>query len=235
MKLARQKVYDAVAASKQLAVMSSFGKDSMLLLALVRELTTDFTTIWLRTGQPEAFAKRIILDWDLTAYSWHPADVYMLSPTTMIHEYAFGTDRWPMVLDLAPGTTCSLNRFPNRTPQLFMPFDLILWGAKDSDHHAVKGNTPLKGDGFMAGHAKVVAPLRHMSDDAVRAALLELKIPYKQVDDELPLCTQCMQPGEGEVYCPELHRYIPRHQWESDLSLTAFRARFLEDTNGKGI
>lgn len=235
---ARKKVRDIFSTAQSPAVLSSFGKDSMLLLALAREVRTDFTVLWFRTGFDETFAKRIIREWNLTAFSWAPAmDQYLLtngSDRTLVQEYSFGSDRLPVLTDLAPGTACSRKIAP-RTPQLFLPFDVILWGAKDCDTHWVKGNGHFKEDGFMLGNAHVHAPIRHMSDEQVRANLVELRIPYT-TDDELPMCTACMTASTSEVYCPELRRNIPRAQWEADKSLTAFRQRFgLEDINGKSI
>lgn len=218
-------------------MLSSFGKDSLLMLALAREVRKDFAVIWFRNGLDETFARWLIKEWKLTVFSWLPADAYILiSPEgeqVMIGEYSFGNDLMPMLTDLSEGTKCSLKLLEERTPQLYPPFDLILWGAKDADRHWIKGDGVFKEDGFMLGRARVIAPLRHMTDDQVRAALLDMKVPYSMTSDELPLCTACMTANTDEVYCPELGTHISRHQWESDKALASFRHRFgLEVVDG---
>lgn len=227
---ARQIIRNALTTAQSPAVMCSFGKDSMLLLTLVREIRQDVPVLWFRDGTSEKFARRIIREWNLTAFSPAPADVYLVGPHTMIHEYDLDGPCVPMVIDLAQGEECALQKFPQRTTNLFLPFDVLLTGYKDTDTHWLKGRAKLWEDGAMAGRTLIIAPIRHMSDDQVRAALAEMNIPYRVGDDELPLCTACMTAGPGEVYCPEVGHFIPVHQWEQDKSLSAFRQRFqLED------
>lgn len=85
----------------------------------------------------------------------------------------------------------------------------------------------------MLGNARAYAPIRHMSDAAVRDAVNNLHLPYEEVEDTLPLCTRCMTAVGDEVYCPEVGHHIPRVEWDQSKSLTAFRARFgLEAPNG---
>lgn len=179
----------------------------MLLLALTRELRRDVTVLWFRDGTDESFAKSIIRDWDLTVFSWAPADVYLLTngeQQVMISEYSFGEDKLPMLTDLAPGEKMTL-RLSVHTAPLYPPFDVILWGAKDCDSHWVKGAGSFKADGFQLGGAKVHAPLRHLTDDEVVAELDRQGIPYRKDSDELQL---------------------PREQWPAEKSLAEFRLHF---------
>lgn len=209
-------------------MLYSGGKDSTLLLHLVREVRTDVPCIWFRTGEPDRYVKQTIVELDLTVISYAPADVFILSDGaqySIVHDYRFGTHLFPLLVDVSTGTECSLQHCPQRTPTMELPYDLLLWGAKDSDTHWVTNGIALKEDGLMAGNARLVAPLRHMTDDQVRGNMVALKIPYTPVADELPLCTLCMTPGVDQVYCPELKAFIPTHQWERDTALTAFRNR----------
>lgn len=177
------------------AVLSSFGKDSMLLLWLVRQVRPETPVVWLRTGFDERFARRVIRNWDLTVFRWHPADIYLLTDgeqRTLVHEYGVGEQRLPLLIDLDGPGPCATEVFPERTATLFLPFDTLLVGWKDSDTHWVKGDAPLAQNGFELGAAKVFAPLRHMSDAAVRSAIIDHDIPYEPVPDELSLCTHCV-------------------------------------------
>lgn len=233
---ARLNIRAALATAASPAVLCSFGKDSMLLLALCREVSPYIPVLWYRTGQDERFAKQIIRDWGLTAFSPAPSDVYLLTngnERAIVHEYSWGGETLPMVSDLAPGERCSLTAYPDRTRPLFWPFDLVLVGYKDSDTHWTKGDAPLFQEGTTVGKAIYLAPIRHMSDTQVLAAIHDLEIPYRPVEDSLPLCTECMTGKSNEVWCPELKRFIPVEKWEADRSLTAFKRRFrLEESNG---
>lgn len=231
---ARKKIREVLATAQCPAVLCSFGRDSLLLLALVREICPDVRVIWFRTGNSESFPKQIMREWGVVGLSPSPATVTLLvSPEgdiSLVPEYDFAGDRLPVVHDVTPSDRCMFNIFPTRTPNLFHPWDVLLVGWKDSDTHWLLGQTPLKEDGFMLGRAKVFAPLRHMTDDQVRAAVIDLQLPYRPMPDELPACTRCMTANTDEVYCPELKRIIPRSQWEADKTLTGFQRRFnLED------
>lgn len=206
MEEARRKVQQVLATAKCPAVLSSFGKDSMLLLSLAREVC-DFSVLWFRDGTDESFAKSIIRDWNLTVFSWAPADIYLLTNgerQAMISEYSFGEDKLPMLTDLAPGEKMTVQLSIHTAP-LYPPFDVILWGAKDVDSHWVKGAGKFKEDGFQLGGAKVYAPLRHLTDDEVRAGLDRLGVQYRTESDELQL---------------------PRSQWPAEYPLDQFRQRF---------
>lgn len=193
---ARQKVQKALTRSISPVVLSSFGKDSMLLLALVREVRPDTPVVWFRTGQDERFAKKVIREWDLTAFSWAPADVYVVEKgdnRTLVHEYGIGACRFPVLIDLdGSNGPCAVDRFPVRVPSLYLPFDTLLVGYKDSDQHWLKGNSKLFADNTFFDRTEVVAPLRHMTDEAVRSAIVDHHIPFEPTPDELTLCTHCV-------------------------------------------
>lgn len=190
--------------------MSSFGKDSMLLLWLVRQVRPDTPVIWLRTGQDERFAKGVIRTWGLTAFSWAPAAVYAVSGgpyRTLVHEYGLGESRFPVLIDLEGQGPCAAQRFAHRRPSLYLPFDTLLVGYKDTDTHWLKGDAKLFDEETQFGRARVVAPIRHMTDEQVRAALKDYAIPYQPVKDQLALCTHCVDT-------------IPAAQFRSRFNLT---------------
>lgn len=233
MKTARKQIANALEHAKHPVVLSSFGKDSMLLLALVREIR-NVPVLWFRPGFDEAFARTVIRDWDLTVVSYPPADIYALQDgnnTTLIHEYAFGADRLPLAVDVAPGTKCSL-RNSQRLPTMHAPWDLILTGYKDCDSHWLVRNTPpLFRDVTLAG-ARVVTPLSHLSDDAVIDALNSMHLSFT-INDELPICTACYTSTAAAVHCPDTNGPISVASWDRTAALESFRTRFhLGGTHG---
>jgi hypothetical protein len=238
MEKARQIIREVLAGATNPAVFCSFGKDSMLLLSLVREIKPDVSVLWFRSGGREDFAKRVIMDWDLDVWSWEPADVYVLpneNGLSVVREQSFGLQRFPVVLDVEEGNRCIADFMPGRTSVLYPHFDVLFLGYRDSDEHWVLGG---KGfcpeDGWALGKAKVYAPLRHMNDGQVWAAIKELSVPVDEEryfhdgndPDSLPACTRCLQEGATEVWCLKEGKYIPRVGWDREESLRAFRDRF---------
>lgn len=232
MEVARQIIADVLADAHAPAVLWSAGADSTLLLHLVREQASEAVAIWFNTTgritppQP--------------ALSWAPADVYLLSDGshhTLVHEFDYSGAPLPVLTDLAPGDACVLTAFPHRTPHIYPPFDVLFAGWKDSDQHWIADGNQLPKDGTVLGQSKLIAPLRHMTDAAVRAAIVEMRIPYTPPPDELPVCSACMTADSATVWCSEQQRYIPRVAWDAPAGIAAFRTRFnLEDhTNGQRL
>jgi len=203
------------------AMLCSFGKDSMLLLSILRKVRKDFPLIWLRTdrnSQQMEFAKRIINDWDLHVFSFPPADVYAV-PGSMIYEYAFGAQRFPVVVDIEKGTKCSLNLDSLRLPRVSHIWDVLFIGVKDSDYHPLLGYGKefFPANGYQLGNAKVYAPLREMTDDQVWQSIRELNVPVDEQryagddsrdDGTLGLCTKCFT-AQPQVFCPSAQSMIP--------------------------
>lgn len=226
----RQRIEVAIADAKSPAVLFSGGKDSLLLLALARELRNDLWAIWFRTGESDVFTRQVLHDWDVPALSWSPADVYLLGQDTdraLVHEYDFDGIRLPVVTDLTPGATCS-RTLPQLSPTIHPGFDVLLWGAKDTDTHWLKGNILFPPDGTLLGDAKLFAPLRHLTDEQVRAAIENLELDYTEQPDSLPMCSACFG-DTGEVYCPRVGHAIPTESVDWEAGVNAFRNRFVQE------
>ncbi|HWT01210.1 MAG TPA: hypothetical protein VN256_13255 [Pyrinomonadaceae bacterium] len=234
---ARQVIREALEAAESPAVLSSFGKDSMLLLTLAREVRPDIPVIWFRP-ENQKFAKRMILEMDLEAWSWEPSDVYVLpneNGLSLIREQSFGTQNFPVLLDVEHGDKCVGDVFPERTPVLFPHFDVLLIGYKESDYHWTLGGSGFcPGDGWQLGKAKVYAPLRSYTDEQVWAATKELNVPVDEEryfndgpdPDTLSCCSRCLQAGAEKVFCPKAQVEIETVQWNPGESLRAFQERF---------
>jgi hypothetical protein len=213
-------------------VLCSFGKEALLMLALAREVLPDIPVVWFREAastEELAIGEQFIKEWGLDVYSYQPQSVYLLARDDHIalaQEYVYGEAVIPLFANLAPGERCVLTAYPGRTYRYTPPFDLLLCGYKDRDIHWLTGGADMFPANYHWGHAKVVAPLRHMTDDEVRAALLELKIPYHPPDSRLELCTACMTAKEDRVWCHAEQAYIPRHQWDQEQALNIFHQRF---------
>lgn len=238
MERARETIRNVLATAKSPAVLMSFGKDSMLLMSLVREVDRSVPAIWFRTGENEKFAKQVIMDWDLEVWSWEPSDVYVLpneNGLSLIREQTFGHHQFPVVLDIEEGQKCIGEFLQDRTPVLFPHFDAIFLGFKNSDYHWTLGGSGFcPEDGWELGRAKVFAPLRSMMDSDVWQATRKLGVP---IDEErytrggadpstVQACSACLQAGQKEVWCQKEKKFIPRVAWNPALSLSSFQERF---------
>lgn len=232
---AREVIRAALEGAQSPAVLWSGGKDSMLLLAETRKIDPSIPCILF--GSPNTFARRMIMEWDLEVWRWEPADVYVVpneDGLTLVREQAFGAQRFPVLLDVEAGTQCIADVLTERTPRLFPHFDVVSSGYRDSDYHwSMGGRGFFPADGWSLGKAKVVAPLRHLSDERVWTEIKAAGIPvdtdrYERGGndpDMLSACTRCLQ-SSGKVFCPKEQREIDSVVWDRRASLAAFQQRF---------
>ena len=222
-------------------LLCSFGKDSMLLLSLIREVK-DIPLIWYRSDlivSQREFAERIIIEWDLTVFGYAPAVRYFLpngNGLSLINDYSMSNDRFPVVVDVEHSDRCCLTISQQRTPFFSYDFDVTFTGYKNTDTHLIfEGLEVLPEDGFQFGGTKFYAPLRDLTDEDVWTLIRELKVPFDEKryagndsfnPDLLLACTRCLQSTSG-VFCPEQQKEIPAYQWDKQGALDAFRARFI--------
>ena len=200
--------------AKASALLCSFGKDSLLLLHLCRQLGYDLPIVWFRDGSDDAFPMSVIHDLNLTVYSWQPANLYLLAhdnSAALISEFSLNGELLPMLTDVhgEDGGRC-LAAQP-RTPHLYLPFDLLLTGYKDCDTHWAADGAILYPEGLVVGGARLIAPLRELTDGQVFDGLEQLGLVFRERDDNVAVCNDCLA---GR----------PLH-WDKPLDLTAFRSR----------
>lgn len=225
---AKQVIGDALAGAQSPIVCWSGGKDSQLLLRLVAEQYPQIPILYFRSPDPKRrrWAEQFIADSDLTAYSWLPADRYVLPGAHLVEEFSFGNMRLPIISDIAEGDRCVLEIPQDFVNHVAYPFDVTFVGVKDSDEHPILGRGFWQPDGDGC-----FAPLRSMSDEAVWQAIRYLEIPvegpvYDGSEPDGPsFCTRCLS-DQAEVFCPAAGRVIPRFDWDPTAALSAFHQRF---------
>lgn len=149
-------VYDE---AKRPALMCSFGKDSMVLLHILRELEIDIPVIFFKDPwQPKKykFAMDVIADWDLEVYDYPPVSVSMLygkEIPAFVNDYeaAGGTISIPKnIVEYEDGQKrnsylCARDDFFGRPLGRFnFLWDMVLVGHKDSDEDQIYGKVPLQ-------------------------------------------------------------------------------------------
>lgn len=239
---AREVIRQVIAEHETPIVACSFGKESVLLLSLVREQIPDVPVIWLRENllrTQREFAERLIVEWGLTVFGFAPTHVYLMpapdGKLSLISEYGLNGEHFPVVRDLVAGDRCLL-KFPTASgTATAFPFDSVLIGWKDCDTHPIFGRAPYPPDGTLSCGTRFYAPLRHLSDDQVWQAIRDLDIPYNQAKydarddladpDCVVACARCLE-GSGRVFCPDVGRQIDSYEWDRGSLLQAFRSRF---------
>lgn len=167
----------ALALARRPALMWSAGKDSMVLLHLLRASGGNVPLIFHREPHsPErfAFADQIIRDWQLTVFDWQPQEVvvaqrgdhisllkaYNVSPTKTITVPVDFYEAGP-----AEQLVCGAALLRQPTETIDYPFDLVFVGHKSSDTCPLLGSIPLKTDWQRQPDAPdLVFPLKDWTD-----------------------------------------------------------------------
>jgi 3'-phosphoadenosine 5'-phosphosulfate sulfotransferase (PAPS reductase)/FAD synthetase len=211
MEQVKQRIKEVLKDSLNPACLVSFGKDSLLLLALTLEVRPDITTLWFNQRSSRAqrkYAERIIKEWDLTVFAYAPRDSYFIpnnESLTLVDEMSFGETSLPLLTDTREGDACALTLKGEQTPYFGYNFDITLFGYKRSDAHASINQRFAREYGL--GSTRLVAPLYDLTDEEVLGAIKDLGIPYEEIDDQLPVCTRCLN-SKGRVFCPDIREEI---------------------------
>lgn len=214
--LAKNYIRESLTSAKNPALLVSFGKDSMLLLEIAREVKPDISLLWFG-DKLSSFAESTIKENDLCVYSYAPADRYLVPNAdgySLIDEYSFGKTRVPLVSDLVKSEKCEIENLPTvRTSQFNYPFDLTLWGYRREDSHPlIEAKFPKK---FQLGDTVMDAPLWNWSESEVYNALAELRIPFEAETNEIEVCASCLEQIKELVSEDSLTSFQHRFNWRS--------------------
>jgi hypothetical protein len=212
-------------------VMCSFGKDSMVLLHLVREtLGKDLPVIYYKHPYYPAkqkFANEVIESRGLTVHDYPPfAAGVKVKPEILelVARYGFGGSG---ALDLPINTLAPVPRrnficglydwvLRPKAGTITFPWKTVFQGHKSCDVDPFDGAVPLKTDTATIGQTELVFPLRYWTDDDVWDYIEAHQVPYdkRRYQDRQELadkwlnadyihaCTACIDPRETRKTVP---------------------------------
>lgn len=208
----RQSVREALVKAKNPALLCSFGKDSLLLLRLLRDEGFNGAIYYLGEELSE-LAKAVIVRDGLTVYSWPPINRYVVpegEEFMQVDEFLLGNVALPVLTPIKEGDDCAHGRFQRYAKPFHFPHDVTFTGYKQGEtFEAVGMDFPMEFDIHIT---RFISPLFEFSDEQVFEALDHLGITYER-DNAVEFCNECMNA-------------IINDQWDRQATLTAFRSRF---------
>lgn len=184
----------------------SGGKDSMLLLYLVRQVSESvpillFQDFWNR--EHKKWVGSIIEDQNLVAF-FYRASMLKYQKGSILAYYSFGASSLPVISDVIHTDDCGLDkgkRVLNRVPLAQFLWDKVFTGSRKSDSHLLVPKLDFSG-------TNVVTPLWDWTDSEVWEAINYLNIPTSDTSTDAHLCMNCLEPEGRTVFCPKLNRNV---------------------------
>jgi len=214
----------------QPVVMSSFGKDSMVMLFIIFRLMEKklpvlyFPIPW--SPWKNDFAYSIVKQWLIELYDYPPCQSGIkVKPERLelVHRYQIsdtkGIDIPVNVMPPNGHSECGLKMLKRPKGLIQFPWDLILIGHKNCDVDQFEGPVPLASDLVERPEAPTLGfPLAEWLDDELWDFIEKHRIPIqygtryierKEIDykefnnDYVEACTACIDPRNPEkVFCP---------------------------------
>lgn len=163
-------------------VLSSFGKDSMVLLDLIKKTNKKYPIIfWKEPFLPKkySFANKIILDNDYTVYDYPPLETTVTKEGEnfeIINYYQIGNNPIETIY-LPTGIVspisseeylCGLEDIYNKPKGTFnFPWATIFLGHKNSDIDLILGSVKLKENYFTHNNKTFVYPIKAFTDQDI--------------------------------------------------------------------
>lgn len=228
--------------AKRPALACSFGKDSMVMLALVREQMPEIPVLYFEAfphPTKHAFAVQIAREWglnlllpkpigrDLIATGGHVEliEIYEIAPKRLMY--------FPIEAHMGyvpdASAHCTLASFLTPPPiNTLMSFDAVFIGHRGDDDDPTYGDVPLASNVVDCGDFSYFYPLKDWTASDIWRASHILGVPQnlaryerQEMDannDYYPLCTECLKPSNKDTaFCPQLGRDVPNRGNEMDL------------------
>lgn len=235
------------------ALLCSFGKDSMVMLALVREQMPQIPVVYFPVFDhptKHQFTAKVIQDWGLKIWPWKPCHRDVIGKgghVELIESYLLpGGAVVSLPVEAQPNyvpdahSHCVIERLNEPVDVTAHSLDLLFVGHRGDDIDPTHGPVPLSDFKYSQELFSVIYPLAKWTEKDIWAASKLLKIPqnlkrYRDNDlahnaDYFDLCTQCLTPGNKEpmVSCPKGGEVFNLGRYlDLDARREALRSRFV--------
>lgn len=234
----KQKIWDATAfclnvvgETKNQCILCSFGKDSMVMLHLMRSVGLNLPIVSFRDPwfpKKHAFANRVIEDWNLKVWSYGPlatSIMYGKEKTVLVgsHDAAGATIDMPHGIVESETGICARDDFFGQPLTRFnFIWNVGFVGHRSADVDAIYGKVPLKTKFLKREVGPSFAfPLKDWRDEDVWRYIEENKVPLdagrydvanrrewpdKSINsDYLSICVKCVHKRDfgNHVLCPK--------------------------------
>jgi len=206
-------------------VLTSFGKDSVVLLALVREQSPTVPCLWFRydfKGQTKRhqFAYDLIMKWGLKVFDYQPMMRVPISDgendLELVQLYSVGGDDFLPVVFGSDGQygECILDIGHSKTiPRWDYPWDISFHGGRADKEDPILGRATIAEDGIQKGSTRLFYPLRRWELSDIWAYTVDCDLPSSFLTDKYSICSRCINPASevsesGVVYCPKEKKEI---------------------------
>lgn len=210
-------------------VLCSFGKDSMVMLHLIRETVGNLPVVffsWPQMPRKLEFAHKIIKEWDLEVYQCVPpvgsSVMHGNNKSEVMNHFALGQGVLKVPIGRCEPDFSSKDWLCGRDAFLHRPFGNFAWpwdvafcGHKGSDKDEIMGTLTI--DCFLKqtpASASLLYPLMKWTDKDISDYTLENGIPYNDKryyrdltelpdktynNDRFPYCNRCFKDDLGDT------------------------------------
>ncbi len=218
--------------SKNPVIMSSFGKDSMVVLDLIKRCDYKFPILFFKEPffpTKYKFANEVILNNGYTVYDYPPLYTGIVKKDKVMeianfHQIGDETIYLPTGIKSPVNDIylCALwDIYEKPTGTFKFPWDLVVLGHKSSDKDPILGGVPLNTQ-FLLGKISAAFPISEFTDEDIWEYIRRFNVPYNDLrynkddnfrefaditynPDYFPACTLCMDKDSSDVvHCPKL-------------------------------
>jgi phosphoadenosine phosphosulfate reductase len=215
-------------------LLCSFGKDSIVVLDIIRKLGHNIPVIFFREPfyqEKFVYAQKVMADMNLDVYDYPPSVIDYIQLEgyfEVFNYYSMGVNSHLLLYggtcgyDKDKPYLCAINNWLNRPTIDGFKFnwDCVFFGQKEADPTYITNKVKLKEIYPMNNHCIGVLPIKNWTDEDIWEYIKENNVPYDKDrydnkndiinPDKFPTCFDCLDYRNGkEILCPKINKLIP--------------------------
>ena len=221
---------------KRTGLYLSGGSDSLLLLYLLIDISTEFSIVCFDhsfTREQKKWLDKIIHEKNLKVFSYPPMNAYWMGDgkqLTLVEEYAMLDGvMMPFLRDAKHNEKiCAVEdvKFGEFTKVAPIGFSLNICGLRKTDRHYATGRIA-KAKFSRFNQSWWYNPLWDLTRQEVKQALSEMGKEMPKIDTGIiNICRRCLDVGNKKVFCPKIKKMISPIEWSPTENLSLFRQKY---------